>query len=251
VVSERIELLKVPIDIIPPEKVEDIIYDLLKEREGRNIVLLSLWDLLRARRNAEYRQFISSAALVIPISRSITGGIRFLHGKKNQNYMPFNFIVNLLTILERREFTVYLLGAKATVLSKTEKHIHETFPSLRIIGRFPGHFKVQNQENLVQVIRKSAPSLLLVNQGVPGGEKWIARNNAKLNKGLRLWCSDIFDVFADRRRRPSQWAFNRGLEWVGYCFQNPFRIFRLFLYLYYSFLLIISKFRTILKPKQS
>jgi N-acetylglucosaminyldiphosphoundecaprenol N-acetyl-beta-D-mannosaminyltransferase len=205
--------------------------------------------LLRARHNAEYRQYISTAALIIPISGSVTRGVRFLHGKKCAHFMPFNFIINLLTILEKREFTVYLLGAKAAVLSKTEKHIHETFPRLRIIGRFPGHFKAQNQDTLVQVIRKSAPSLLLVNQGVPGAEKWIARNNVKLNKGLRLWGCDIFDVFAERRRRPSQWAFNKGLEWVGWCFQNPFRFFRIFLYFYYNYLLIMYKFQIMLHPK--
>jgi N-acetylglucosaminyldiphosphoundecaprenol N-acetyl-beta-D-mannosaminyltransferase len=240
---ERIDLLKVPIDIIPAEKLEEVVFELLRDGSGKNIVLLSIWDLMRARRNPEYREYITNAALVIPISKSLVRGARFLRGKQPVRYMPFNFIVSLLTILEKREFSVYLLGGKAQVLTKNEKHIHETFPSLRIIGRSPGYFKKHHEDLLIQVIRKSAPALLMVNSGVHGGEKWIARNNTKLNSGLRLWCSDIFDVFAARKRRPSNWSFERGLEWIGFCFQKPLRCFRVFIYLYYNILLILNKIR--------
>lgn len=240
---ERIELLRVPLDIVPREKFEEVVSSLLSEGSGRNIVLLSLWDLLKARRQGEYREYVRNAALVIPISKSLVRGARFLTGKTPERYMPFNFIVNLLTILERRERTVYLLGGRIPILSKAEKHIRETFPKLRIIGRYPGSFKKQSEETLVQVIRKSAPSLLMVNTGVHGGERWISRNNTRLNEGLRLWCSDIFDVFAERRRRPSNMIFDSGLEWLGFCFRNPLRFFRVVLFFFYNFLLVIYKLK--------
>ncbi|MDR2480907.1 MAG: WecB/TagA/CpsF family glycosyltransferase [Spirochaetaceae bacterium] len=240
---ERIELLKVPIDIVSKEKFDDVITALIDGNEGKNIVLLSLWDLLKARRAGEYRDYVQNAALVIPISKSIVNGAKFLNGKTPERYMPFNFIINLLTILERRERTVYLLGAKASILNKAEKHIRETFQKLRIIGRFPGGFKKQSEDTLIQVIRKSAPSLLMVNHGVHGSEKWILHNNSKLNTGLRLWCSDIFDIFAERRRRPSKVLFDSGLEWILFCMRNPIRILRVFQYFYYGILLAVYKLK--------
>jgi N-acetylglucosaminyldiphosphoundecaprenol N-acetyl-beta-D-mannosaminyltransferase len=271
---ERIKLLKVPLDIVPPELLPDIIYDLLKpppapvpqfgmpqnrgdqplqtplvlpapapgsEGEGKNIVLLSVWDLLRARRNKEYRAFILKAALVIPISKSLVSGARFLTGRTPYRYMPFNFVVSLLGIMESREYTAYLLGATTRVLKKTEKNIRETFPQMRIIGRFVGAFRRQDEPGILAAIRKAAPHLLLVGKGVRGGELWIARNHPHLSKGLRLWCSDIFDVFAEKKRRPSESAFERGLEGIGYCFQSPFKFFRFFSYIRYKFLLLIYK----------
>jgi N-acetylglucosaminyldiphosphoundecaprenol N-acetyl-beta-D-mannosaminyltransferase len=226
---------------MPRENFEEIISKLLSEGKNHNIVLLSLGDFLRARRQGEYREYVQNAALVIPISRCLVRGAKFLTGQAPERYMPFNFIINLLTILERREKTVYLLGGKVQVLGKAEKHIRETFPKLRVVGRFPGAFKKQNEEGLIQTIRKTAPQLLLVNNGVRGGERWIHRNSARLSQGLRIWCSDIFDVFAERRRRPSQVVFDYGLEWVGFCFKNPMRIFRVFRFIYYNILLIVFK----------
>jgi N-acetylglucosaminyldiphosphoundecaprenol N-acetyl-beta-D-mannosaminyltransferase len=238
---ERINLLKVPLDIVPPEELSNIIYKLLASGEGKNIVLLSLWDLLRARRSGEYRSYVLGASLIIPISKSLIGGARFLTGKKPVRYMPFDFVVNLLTILENREDSVYLLGGKNKILKKTEKNIRQTFPGLRIVGRYIGAFKKHEEGTILQAIRKAAPSLLLVGKSVHGKEQWIARNTAHLSRGLRLWCSDLFDIFAERKRRPSPVIFNRGIEWLGFCLQNPLRFFRIFPYFYYKYLLVIYR----------
>jgi N-acetylglucosaminyldiphosphoundecaprenol N-acetyl-beta-D-mannosaminyltransferase len=235
---ERVNLLRVPIDIVPQDRLTAVVYELLATGQGQNVVLLSLMDFLRARRNGEYRNYVLNAALVLPISKSLIGGIRFLTGRKAVRYMPFDFVINLLTILEGREFSVYLLGNKPRILQKTENNIRQTFPRLRVVGRFIGGFKRQEEATILEAIRKASPSLLLVSKGVRGEEQWIARNNAQLSRGLRLWCSDLFDVFAERKRRPSRKTFDHGMEWVGYCFQNPLRMFRIFPYFYYKLLLL-------------
>lgn len=238
---ERVTLLKVPVDIVPQDRLTEAMYELLAAGKGQNIVLLSLWDLLRARRSGEYRSFVLQAGLVIPISKSLTGGVRFLTGKTAIRYMPFDFIINLLTILESREFSVYLLGGKRRILQKTEKNIRQTFPRLRIVGRYIGAFKRQEEPVILEAIRKASPSLLLVGKGVSGEEQWIVKNNALLSGGLRLWCSDLFEVFADQKKRPSKKTFDRGLEWIGYCFQQPLKFFRFFPYMYYKLLLLFYR----------
>ncbi|MDR2662164.1 MAG: WecB/TagA/CpsF family glycosyltransferase [Treponema sp.] len=238
---ERISLLNVPLNIVAPEQLEGVVYELLQTGKGQDVVLLSLWDLLRARSNYEYRPFVLRSTLVIPIARSLVRGARFLKKKKVYRYMPFDFVISLLSILEKRELSVYLLGGKMRSLKRAEKNLRQTFPRLRIVGRFVGNFKHQEEHTILEAIRKAAPSLLLVGRGVKGGERWIARNGGRLNNGLRLWCSDLFDVFAERKRRPSRRVFERGFEWVGFCFQKPWRFLRIFPYIYYKFLLFIYK----------
>jgi N-acetylglucosaminyldiphosphoundecaprenol N-acetyl-beta-D-mannosaminyltransferase len=238
---ERVNFLKVPIDIVKPEHLSMLVIQLLAEGKEQNIVLLSLWDLLRARRNAEYRDYVNQATLVIPISKSIVSGIRFLLGKQAVRYMPFDFVISLLSVLANSEFSSYLLGSRKRILIKIEKNLRETFPGLRIVGRYPGAFRRQEEATIIEAIRKASPSLLLVGKGVRGGEHWIARNTGRLGKGMRLWCSDLFDVFAERKRHPSRLTFNLGLEWIGYCFQNPLKLLRIFPFMYYNLLLVVYK----------
>jgi N-acetylglucosaminyldiphosphoundecaprenol N-acetyl-beta-D-mannosaminyltransferase len=238
---ERVYLFKIPLDIVPPDQLGEALGDLLSAGEGKNIVLLSLTDLLRARRNGEYGSYVKKAGLVIPISKSLVGGIRFLTGKKAVRYMPFDFVINLLTLLEERELSLYLLGGTRQILGKTERNIRQTFPHLYIVGRFVGGFRKQEEPAILEAIRKASPSLLLVGKGVRGEENWIARNDRQLSRGLRLWCSDLYDVFAERKRRPSRKTFDRGLEWAIYCFRNPLKFFRVFSYFRYKILLLFYK----------
>jgi N-acetylglucosaminyldiphosphoundecaprenol N-acetyl-beta-D-mannosaminyltransferase len=155
--------------------------------------------------------------------------------------MPFDFVINILSSLEKREMSIYLLGGKMRSLKRAEKNIRQTFPQLRIVGRFVGNFKHQEEATILQAIRKAAPSLLLVGKGVKDGERWIARNDMQLNNGLRLWCSDLFDVFAERKRHPSRKVFEGGFEWIGYCFQKPWRIIRIVPFFYYKLLVFLYK----------
>jgi N-acetylglucosaminyldiphosphoundecaprenol N-acetyl-beta-D-mannosaminyltransferase len=238
---QRVEFLNVPIDIIAPDQISDTIYEFLDAKEGRNIVLLSLWDLLRARRNNEYGRYVRNAALVIPISKSIVKGIRFLTGEKAYRYMPFEFIINVLGVLEKREFSCYILGCKKKVILKAERNIRQTFPKLLIVGRFAGYFKKQEEPVIIEAIRKASPALLLAGRGLRGEERWIARSGASLGNGLRMWCSDLFDVFAERKKHPSRAVFDSGLEWVGYCFQEPVKFFRVFPFIFYNLLLLKNK----------
>ena len=238
---ERVSFLKVPIDIVDPDQLGLLAFRLLADGKEKNIVLLSVWDLLRARRNGEYRDYVNKATLVIPISKSIVRGIRFLQGKQAIRYMPFDFVIRLFTMLGGHELSSYLLGGKKHILLKCEKNIRDTFPSLRVVGRFPGSFRRQEEAIIIEAIRKASPSLLLVGKGVRGGERWIARNSSRLGKGMRLWCSDLFDVFAERKRHPSKVIFDLGLEWVGYTLRNPFKLLRIFPFMRYNLLLLAYK----------
>jgi N-acetylglucosaminyldiphosphoundecaprenol N-acetyl-beta-D-mannosaminyltransferase len=242
---ERIDLLGVPVDIIAGDNMEQFVFDLLqREGSGKNIVLLTVWDLLHARRSGDYRDFVTGAALIVPISKCLISGARFLTGKTPIRYMPFDFVISLLTFLESREETVYLLGGKPAILRKAEQNVRQTFPHIRIIGRFPATFRKQDEDTLLLAIRKSAPALLLVGRGVRGRERWISRNNDRLPKGLRLWISDLFEIFAEKRKRPSRFVFDHGLEWVGFCLQKPFYIFRVFSFIHYKLLLLACKIKS-------
>jgi N-acetylglucosaminyldiphosphoundecaprenol N-acetyl-beta-D-mannosaminyltransferase len=238
---ERINFLKVPIDIVPPDRIPEVAAALVAAGEDRQIVLLSLRDLLKARRTGEYRTYVLAAALVLPISKSLVGGVRFVKGKTVVRYMPFDFVVKLLAALEERGRSLYLLGGRRKSLQTAERNLRHTFPGLRIVGRCAGWFRRQEEGDILTAVRKASPTLVLVGRGVSGDERWIARNRRALGPGLQMWCSDLFDVFAERKKRPSRAVFDRGLEGFALCVRSPWRIFRFFPYLYYKYLLIFYK----------
>jgi N-acetylglucosaminyldiphosphoundecaprenol N-acetyl-beta-D-mannosaminyltransferase len=236
----RISILGVPVDILPEGGIEDLV---ARFADGKNhqIVLLSLWDLMKARRSGEFRTMIAGSSLVLPISLSIIKGARFLRRPEPVRYMPFDFVVKLLAALEQKGKSVYLLGSTRTSIQKAETNIKSTFPGLRVVGRYSGGYPKQMEGAIVEAVKKATPSLLLVGKGVPGREKWIPRNLANFNSGTYLWCSDLFEVFAKRRSKPSRGIFRKGLEWIPYTLLRPWKLYRVFIYIWYNILLLVAR----------
>jgi N-acetylglucosaminyldiphosphoundecaprenol N-acetyl-beta-D-mannosaminyltransferase len=238
----RISLLGVPLDILPEQEIEAVV---ARFEDGANhqIILLSLWDLLRARRQGEYRTMVLGASLVLPIALSICRGAKFLKKPIPIRYMPFDFTVKLLAALERRGKSAYLLGSTRSGVQKAESNIKSTFPGLSVVGSHPGKFRRDRESALLEAIRKATPSLLLVGKGVPGRERWIPRRLSSFSSGIYLWCSDLFEVFAETRPKPSREIFARGLEWCLYLPRRPWKALRIFPYLRFCILLLAAKIR--------
>lgn len=225
---KRINVLNVPIDVVAPEDLEEVIKDMYSDGRNHQIVLLSTADFMRARRSDEFRTMVAGASLVIPISMRIVRTARFLKKPVPVRYEPFDFIVAVLSILERWGKSVFLFGGTQRGLKKASKNIRTTFPGLSLVGAQPGRPPKALVPRIVEAIRKATPTLLLVGRGVPGGERWIPRNMKNFNAGIQLWCSDVFDVFAERRGRPSKALFSKGLEWLYYAPGKPVIFFRAF-----------------------
>jgi N-acetylglucosaminyldiphosphoundecaprenol N-acetyl-beta-D-mannosaminyltransferase len=238
----RIAILGVPIDTLPEDRIDELV---ARFEDGKNhqIVLLSIWDLMKARKDGEFRTMIAGASLVLPISLSIIKGARFLRKSEPVRYMPFDFAVKLLAALERRGKSVYVLGSSRTSIQKAEANIKSTFPGLRVVGRFAGRYPRHMEASIIEAVRKATPSLLMVGSGVPGRERWIPRNLSRFNSGIYLWCSDLFEVFAERRGKPPRGLFEKGLEWLPYLARRPWKAYRIFTILHYKLLLIITRLR--------
>ncbi|MDR2808428.1 MAG: WecB/TagA/CpsF family glycosyltransferase [Spirochaetaceae bacterium] len=249
---EQLDVLKVPLNNVDPNYMPAVIRRLIDTGGAHNITLLSVWDLLRARRNKEYRAFVLNASLVLPISTSLVKGTEFLTGIKPAQYIPFDFLVKLLIAIDERELSLYILGGSKKVLKKVERNIRQTFLNLHIVGRYTGYYRKRDEPTIIQAIKKASPTLLLVGKGVRGGERWIARNTDKVGPGIRIWCSDLYDIFAKRKRRPPYILFDHGLEWLWFLPYKFLYVLRVFPFMYYKILLIIYKFfkKKKMKPQE-
>jgi N-acetylglucosaminyldiphosphoundecaprenol N-acetyl-beta-D-mannosaminyltransferase len=240
---QRISILKVPVDIVTPENLESVVKAMYSSGRNHQIILLSLADLMRARRSGEMRTMLAGASLVLPISLPIIKAAKFLKRPLPQRYEPFEFIIQLLSILERWNKSAYLLGSSPRSLTKAEKNIRATFPGLHIVGRHSSAMNRSFMPKVIEAIRKATPTLLMVGKGIPGGERWIPRNLKHFNAGIQLWCSDVFDVFAERRRRPSEALFASGFEWIHHLPRHPQHALRFFMVFRFKLLVLWYRIR--------
>ena len=137
---ERITLLGVPVDICRPAEFEEAIVSLMNKEGPKQIVFLSIWDLLKARGKSEFAKAVQQADLVLPTSKSIISGAKFLKLTVPTRWNPFETLINIMTLLENHYKSVYLLGGHKKTLLAAERNVHMTFKSLQIVGRYVGYY---------------------------------------------------------------------------------------------------------------
>ena len=76
---KRIELLGVPVDVCRLNELDGEIIRILEKPGTKQIVFLSVWDLLRARnKKKDFCQCLKNSDLMLPISMTIISGAKFL-----------------------------------------------------------------------------------------------------------------------------------------------------------------------------
>lgn len=238
---KRIHLLDVPMDILPPEKLEEVLLGLLERPGTKQIILLSVWDFLKARRNAKFLECLVNAELVLPISRSLLKGAAFLNLEKPIRYNPFSTVISCLAILDTHYKSLYLFGGRKRALIRAEKNVHITFRNIRLVGRYVGHYPRDTEKDIISAMYKATPSFVLVSEGVKEKDCWAYNRRNNFSSSLFLYNKDIINIFAKRAKRIPPAIFDRGLEiWIE-ILHNPFKIFLVLPYIWYKLLLLWGK----------
>ena len=234
----RISLLGVPVDICSPENLENEILELLAKPGTKQIIFLSIWNLLRARHKGDFSETIKNAALIIPVSKSILKGAKFLKLDLPVRYNPFNAVIQILGILDSHYKSLYLFGSTKKTLTKTEHNIRDTFPNLRVIGRYVGYYPKSVENDIVEAIFKAQPSLVLLSDGIKEKNCWAYRRRNRFSSSIFLYYKDAFGIFSERVKRVSEKTFDKGHEIWSEILHNPFKVFLIFPYIGYILSLI-------------
>ncbi|MBR1535917.1 MAG: WecB/TagA/CpsF family glycosyltransferase [Treponema sp.] len=248
----RIELLGVPVDICKPEELSDEIMRILEKPGHKQIVFLTVWDLLKARnRKKKLGDALRQADLVIPVSKSILKGAKFLKLQVPVRYNPFNAVIQILNTLDQHYKSLYLLGGRKKTVQTAERNVRDTFHSLRIVGRYVGYFPKSSEEDVIQAIYKASPSLVIVGDGIKEKNLWSYNRREKFSSSIFLYYRDCLGIFAGRIHRVSEKTFDSGKEIWSEIAHSPLKIFLIFPYIHYKILLMFYRlFRKNGMPKE-
>lgn len=237
VAIERIHMLGVPIDVCSKQDLVKRVIELSESGKRARVCFITVWDFLKARGKSDYAKSVQSADLVLPVSKSLIWGARFLRKKAPVRHNPFDSIIFILTGLENRYKSIYIFGGKGKALRTAENNIRKTYRNLSIVGRCPGHYKKQDEGLIIQAIRKAAPSLILASDGVRKRDAWHYLNADSLAPGVFLYYEDAIGIMSGRVRRVDSKTFEKGHLMAGEILRNPLKIFLIFPFIRYLLLL--------------
>jgi len=240
---KRIHILGIPVDVVSDEKLPEVIESFYSLNDHRQIIFLDFHELMRCRYRKERRNAVSRAALVIPVSSLIVNAARFLRKDVPPLRRTYPFIIRLLGILELKNKSLYLLGSNMKGVRLAESTLKATFPGLKIVGRYTSRFPEDREKDIITAIKKASPTLLLAGKGLKKQHLWIFGKQSQLSPGLSIWEQSCFDVFSGKRSKPDDRFFSRFFSAFGRIIVHPWRVLRIFRYMYFFLLLLIERIR--------
>ncbi len=240
-------ILEIPIWAITRKEIPQQIAYKIESFEKQTFMYVNAHCLNTASHNIEYREILKRASMVY------SGGIgpvlasRILGQPLPERSPTPDFIEDVFDIVQRKNWSIYLLGTKEKSLKLFIKKIKQKFPHLNICGFHNGYFNSVDEEKIIKEINFLKPTILIVGMGTPRQEKWVYDNLDKVDAKAFWVVGALFDVMAGALPRAPKWIQNVGLEWLFRFLQEPKRLWKRYLignavFLHSIFLTLLNNF---------
>jgi N-acetylglucosaminyldiphosphoundecaprenol N-acetyl-beta-D-mannosaminyltransferase len=208
--SERINILKLPLDLVDLPATLEILQNWLKDPNSkRTVITLNPEICVQAETDEKLRAAILGVDLSTPDGVGMLWAAKRM-GKTIAGRATGVDIVQELMKLEGQNLRVYFLGAKPGVAEQAAKHCAEKY-GIQIAGVQDGYFKAEERAAIAQKIRDSRADLLLTGLGAPRQELFnFEFRPAKIS----ICVGGTLDVLAGTVERAPDWAIKLKIEWV-------------------------------------
>jgi N-acetylglucosaminyldiphosphoundecaprenol N-acetyl-beta-D-mannosaminyltransferase len=187
--------------------------------------------LLRAEKSASLAGLLERSDINIPDGIGIVIASKIKGGRIQCRVSGIDLASDILKIAQKKEYKIFLLGAKKGVAKKAAKNIKKRFPKIKICGTHHGYFNKNGEENqrVVKIIQKKKPDIVFVCFGYPTQERWIVDNSPSLpTVKILIGLGGTLDVWSGNIRRAPILFKALGLEWLYRTLKEPKRA-RIFL----------------------
>lgn len=175
------------------------------------------------------RNAIGEAHLLTADGQSVVWASRLLGQPVPARVAGTDLMQALLAHAARRDYSVYLLGAKDEIVRACVTKALQEHPSLRIAGYRNGYFRREEEGDVVAAIRASNPDILFLGFGTPAKEYFMHRHYRALGVPFVMGVGGSFDVYAGLVARAPRWMQHAGLEWAFRLAQEPRRMWKRYL----------------------
>jgi N-acetylglucosaminyldiphosphoundecaprenol N-acetyl-beta-D-mannosaminyltransferase len=194
-------------------------------------------------KNEELRRAVNKADLVHIDGMSVVWALRYLGYRIPERVATPDLAYDVLKMAEKEKFSIFLLGAKETILLLCKTNLEKTFPELKIAGCQNGYYKPEGESLIADMINKVQPDILFIGMSSPRKELLFEKYGHKLNAKYILGVGGYFDIISGHLKRAPKWMQNIGMEWFYRFIQEPRRMWRRYLIGINQFLWIIIKLK--------
>jgi N-acetylglucosaminyldiphosphoundecaprenol N-acetyl-beta-D-mannosaminyltransferase len=218
-----LEILGCRLDAIDAGEAVRRILTFAREAAGAQIVTLGTEMVVHAQNDPHFRAIVNGSALSLCDTVGLLTVARRRGAQLHDRVTGVELVEGLCAGAAAQGLPVYFLGGAEGVAADAAAILEVRFPGLRIAGTRSGYFVAEETSKIVETIRASGATLLLVAMGSPRQEFWLAEHLRACGCGVGIGVGGSFDVIGGYVQRAPRLVQRLGLEWLYRLAMEPRR----------------------------
>lgn len=219
------------------------IFDAAKEGRSLTVSALAVHGVMTGALDAEHKFRLNKFDLLVPDGQPVRWALNWLHNAQltDRVYGP-TLMHRVCSRATDEELSIYLYGGTAEILSSLVSSLRRMYPRIRIAGAESSRFRRLSSEERTDVldrIGKSGASILFCGLGCPRQEIFAFECRDGLSMPI-LAVGAAFPFLAGLLPQSPTWLQNVGLEWLFRLAHEPRRLWRRYIFLNPTYLLLAA-----------
>lgn len=224
---DRVNILGVLLDYVDYDEASHRVNSFLQTFNNRIIVTPNAEIIMTARKNRKLKAALNAADMCLPDGIGVVIASKIMGKPLVERTTGFDFMIKVLAMADKKGLNLFLLGGKPGIAQKAGEKIKAMFPNIQIVGTHHGYFKEDKEHEVIDIINKKAPDILLVAMGCPKQEMFMMNNKNKMCFRIAMGVGGSLDVLSGTVRRAPVFMQKVGLEWLYRLVKQPSRFKRM------------------------
>lgn len=224
--NKRIEILNTKIDVLNVAETIELVDEYVQKKEPLHLIGVNADKINELNKNDRLKQIVNSCGIINADGASVIMASKYLGMPLPERVAGIDLMQSLVALSEKKNYSIYLLGAKKEVVEKTAEVLKEKHPKLNIVGIHDGYFKEDYWDTIAEELKKAKPDFVFVGITSPLKEYLVEYLQDKGLNCVFMGVGGSFDVISGNIPRAPMWMQKCNLEWLFRVIQEPRRLFK-------------------------
>lgn len=239
--NKRITMLDTIIDVLNMDETVKLVNQYIQTKTPLHLMGVNADKINELNSNPLMKDIVNKCGVINADGASVVLASMFLKKKLPERVAGIDLMIKLVELCEKENYSVYLLGAKQSVVEQTSKVLKSKYKKINICGIHNGYFKEDEWKDISKEIKKLKPDIVFVGITSPTKEYLIEYLQNDGNKSVFMGVGGSFDVISGNIPRAPKWMQEHSLEWLFRVIQEPRRLFKRYFVGNFKFMKLVIK----------
>lgn len=224
--NKRITMMNTVIDVLDMKETVELVDEYIKTNTPLHLMGVNADKINELNSNPLMKEIVNKCGIINADGASVVLASKLLKKKLPERVAGVDLMIELVKLCCEKNYSIYLLGAKQSVVEQTRDVLMDKYSNLNIKGIHNGYFKEEQWDNISKELKKLKPDIVFVGITSPTKEYLIEYLQNDGNKSVFMGVGGSFDVISGNIPRAPKWMQKCNLEWLFRVIQEPRRLFK-------------------------